>query len=548
MKKLWTLMLVLLPLTMWGQEGYWELYDKKIYKGEHDGKYFPGVTMDGTYGRFSMKSVQEDKDVYSMDHSHCCKGEWLYIVSTYTEPRKYYKSGEMLESTYQTKTAYSSPCDGVPFPDGASIDCYIYTGYDKERNICVNISCHAKNENGKSGGAPIHSGNHYKDITEMVTAKIPQGSRNSIITVVFGFAHGRGEDGIVVTYYYKWMEGTMPLEEELFTTEEMMEQIEDEKEGEGEKEGPGTWIWIPIAIGIGTTIGGGCVYVYWIRKRRKGRTPKIELTDKDKKDIRKLAEDYREAKTTEGEEAMKWDKLKATGEWGSWFLDIVGDVSTAMLANTAGAAGTPVMGKGMQTGAAALKTFLKGMATDYANDKDLLSFDTIGQNLTKAGADAAKTFLTCGTVGNAPSAAMVESLGAKMGLNIGVDTTTTFITDLWEGKSLGETGKDVVITVFKSAANTGLGELIGKVKWTNMQLNNETWKLEKVINTATNATTDATANAVTNAVVDAGADAANRIIIEKVGNPAAEKTATTIAEGGIDWISQKVEDWFGGKK
>ena len=232
---------------------------------------------------------------------------------------------------------------------------------------------------------------------------------------------------------------------------------------------------------------------------------------------------------------MKWDTFKGVGVGTGVVLDIAGDVSTAILANTVGAAGTPVMGKGMQTGVAALKTFLKGMATDYANDKDLLSFNTIGQNLTKAGADAAKTFLTCSTVGNAPSAARVESLGAKMGLNVGVDTATTFITDLWDGKSFKEAGKNAFITAVKSASNTGLAQAVGEVNWYTKHINTETWKIEKVVDSTGQTILDYTANTAANAT--------NRIIIEKVGNPGTEKAVTLTTELGIDWFFQKAFGW-----
>lgn len=534
MKKLWTLMLVLLAVVAaQAQDGYWKLFDKRI-EPENNGEHFEGVKMEGQYGRFTMRSklLEHGQRGYYTDHKDCY-GEWLYCIITYTEPLKYYAPGDTITSTYQTTTTHSDRVCGVWFADGPGITGDIWTVQNSSGTFLSNVRL--ENKEGNRYVNPQRKDNHYTDVKETVSAVIPKGnSRDSVMAIYFGFAHGRGEDAVYIRYYYKWTEGSKPVEK-LYSINEMMKQ---EK-----KSGPGKWIWIPVVVGIGSIgVGTTGVCVYWLRRRIKKR--KAKFTDKDKEELRKLHEGYQEAQLNEGKDAMKWDTFKGVGEWTSWGLDIAGDVSTAILANTVGAAGTPVMGKGMQTGVAALKTFLKGMATDYANDKNLLSFNTIGQNLTKAGADAAKTFLTCGTVGNAPSAAIVESGWSKLGLNVGVDTTTTFITDLWEGKSLGETGKDVAITVFKSAANTGLGELIGKVKWTNMQLNNETWKLEKVINTATDATADATTDAVANAV----ADAANRIIIEKVGNPAAEKGATTIAEGGIDWISQKVEDWFGGKK
>ena len=201
-------MLVLLPLMMWGQEGYWTQYDKQIYKA-NDGQYWDGVTMDGTYGRFTMKSVRKEDWEFG---DHNCKGEWLYGVITYTEPKKYYQLGDTLETTYQTHTTHSSPFDGVPFPGGPNIHCYIYTGYDKERNICVNIGRRAKNENGQSWIGPELSENNYKDISTTVKTDMPQGSNNSIITIVFGFGHGNGEDGVDIVYYYKWTEGKMPLE------------------------------------------------------------------------------------------------------------------------------------------------------------------------------------------------------------------------------------------------------------------------------------------------------------------------------------------------
>ena len=444
MRRLWTLMLVLLPLTMWGQ-GYWKQYDKKIHQ-ENNGQYFRGVTMDGTYGRFSMKAVQEDDEVYSIDHSHCCKGEWLFGIITYTEPRKYYKAGEMLESTYQTNTTHSSPCDGVPFADGPSIHCYIYTGYDKERNICVNISRRAENENGRSWFAPKRSENHtgYKDITETVTAEMPQGSSNSIITVVFGFGHGNGEDGIEVTYYYKWTEGEMPLEEELFSTDEMLKQ---EK-----KSGPGKWIWIPVIIfGIGGAAGGTLL---WIRRRR---AKNVQFTEDEKDEIKWLHKQYQIEKEHEGIRAMDRDGLLEIGENIAWGLDAAGDVATGAI----GAIGGPA-GKVIQLKLTAAKSFLSGLSKDRLVDGEGF-VKSVFMNLPKTAIDTAKAAFTgSDTFGG-------YSFGKKVGLNVAIDTVTSFVDDLSHGKDLGEMTKNAVKTAVKStvgnAATTAIGD---KVPWRNI--------------------------------------------------------------------------------
>ena len=532
-------MLVLLPLTMWGQEGYWKQIDKDV-KRENDGEHFEGVKMDGSFGRFTMRSKQlkDGKWGNLPDHDNC-KGEWLYEIATYTEPQKYYKAGDVVKSTIHTSTSHSPHLCGVPFYGGSSINYTIWTGYSPRWEYLY--STELKNDKGENYIGPKlnEKWTGFVDVDETISAVMPKGGSrsDSLMGIWVSFVHGRGEDAITVKYTYEWVEGEKPVEK-LYSTDEMLKQKK--------KSGPGKWIWIPVITIIGTGAGGG---VYWIRRRIKQR--KAKFTDKDKEELRRLHRDYQEAQLEEGKDAMKWDTFKGVGVGTGVVLDIAGDVSTAILANTVGAAGTPVMGKGMQTGVAALKTFLKGMATDYANDKDLLSFNTIGQNLTKAGADAAKTFLTCSTVGNAPSAAMVESFWAKMGLNVGVDTATTFITDLWDGKSLRETGKDVTITIFKSAVNTKLGDWIGKKEWYTKHFNTEKWKVEKVLDSAQNTirdyTANATANAVTNAAANAGAntaaDAVNRIIIEKVNNPVAEKAATLTAENGIDWFFQKAFGW-----
>ncbi len=100
-------MLVLLPLTMWGQ-GYWKQIDKKIHL-ENDGEHFEGVKMEGTFGRFSMSSKQlkDGKWGQSPDHDNC-KGEWVYEIATYTEPQQYYTAGDVVESHIQTSTSHSS--------------------------------------------------------------------------------------------------------------------------------------------------------------------------------------------------------------------------------------------------------------------------------------------------------------------------------------------------------------------------------------------------------------------------------------------------------
>ncbi len=437
MKRLWTLMLVLLPLMMWGQEGYWKQYDKQIYKA-NDGQYWDGVTMDGTYGRFTMKSVRKEDWEFG---DHNCKGEWLYGVITYTEPKKYYQLGDTLETTYQTHTTHSSPFDGVPFPGGPNIHCYIYTGYDKERNICVNIGRRAKNENGQSWIGPELSENNYKDISTTVKTDMPQGSNNSIITIVFGFGHGNGEDGVDIIYYYKWTEGKMPLEEELFSTEEMLKQ---EK-----KSGPGKWIWIPVIIfGIGGAAGGTLL---WIRRRR---AKNVQFTEDEKDEIKWLHKQYQIEKVYEGNRAMAKDGLLEIGENIAWGLDAAGDVATGAI----GAIGGPA-GKVIQLKLTAAKSFLSGLSKDRLVDGEGI-VKSIFMNLPKTAIDTAKAAFTgSDTFGG-------YSFGKKVGLNVAIDTVTSFVDDLSHGKDLGEMTKNAVKTAVKStvgnAATTGIAD---KVPW-----------------------------------------------------------------------------------
>ncbi len=264
------------------------------------------------------------------------------------------------------------------------------------------------------------------------------------MAIYFGFAHGRGEDAVYIRYYYKWTEGSKPVEK-LYSTNEMLKQ---EK-----KSGPGKWIWIPVVVGIGSigvgTAGGG---IYWLRRRRK--KPTVKFTDEDKEELRKLHRDYQEAKLEEGRDAMKWDGVKGAGEWTAWGLDVAGDVAIGAVGAIGGPAGLPI-----QLKLTAAKSFLAGLSKDWlANDEGFVK--SVFMNLPKTGIDTAKAAFTGGaTFGG-------YTFAQKVGWYVGIDTVTSFADDLSHGKSLGESTKNAFKTAVKStvgsSATTGIAD---KVPW-----------------------------------------------------------------------------------
>ena len=444
MKRLWTLMLVLLAVfAAQAQDGYWKQFDKEIEE-VNNGAHFPGVLMDGEYGRFTMRSklLEHGQRGYYTDHKDCY-GEWLYCIITYTEPLKYYAPGDTITSTYQTNTTHSDRVCGVWFADGPNITGDIWTVQNSSGTFLHNVRL--ENKDGYRSVCPQRKDNHYTDVKETVTAEIPKGnSRDSVMAIYFGFAHGRGEDAVYIRYYYKWTEGSKPVEK-LYSTDEMLKQ---EK-----KSGPGKWIWIPVVVGIGSIgVGTTGVSVYWLRRRRK--KPTVKFTDEDKEELRKLHKDYQEAKLEEGRDAMKWDGVKGAGEWTAWGLDVAGDVAIGAVGAIGGPAGLPI-----QLKLTAAKSFLAGLSKDWlANDEGFVK--SVFMNLPKTGIDTAKAAFTGGaTFGG-------YTFAQKVGWNVGIDTVTSFADDLSHGKSLGESTKNAFKTAVKStvgsAATTGIAD---KVPW-----------------------------------------------------------------------------------
>ncbi|MBP3214285.1 MAG: hypothetical protein J6M19_05560 [Bacteroidaceae bacterium] len=444
MKKLWILMLVLLAVVAaQAQDGYWKQFDKEIEE-VNNGAHFSGVLMDGEYGRFTMRSklLEHGQRGYYTDHKDCY-GEWLYCIITYTEPLKYYAPGDTITSTYQTTTTHSDRVCGVWFADGPGITGDIWTVQNSSGTFLSNVRL--ENKEGNRYVNPQRKDNHYTDVKETVSAVIPKGnSRDSVMAIYFGFAHGRGEDAVYIRYYYKWTEGSKPVEK-LYSTDEMLKQ---EK-----KSGPGKWIWIPVVVGIGSigvgTAGGG---IYWLRRRRK--KPTVKFTDEDKEELRKLHRDYQDAQLEEGRDAMKWDGVKGAGEWTAWGLDVAGDVAIGAVGAIGGPAGLPI-----QLKLTAAKSFLAGLSKDWlANDEGFVK--SVFMNLPKTGIDTAKAAFTGGaTFGG-------YTFAQKVGWNVGIDTVTSFADDLSHGKSLGESTKNAFKTAVKStvgsSATTGIAD---KVPW-----------------------------------------------------------------------------------
>lgn len=437
-------MLVLLAVVAaQAQDGYWKLFDKRI-EPENNGEHFEGVKMEGHYGRFTMRSklLEHGQRGYYTDHKDCY-GEWLYCIITYTEPLKYYAPGDTITSTYQTNTTHSDRVCGVWFADGPNITGDIWTVQNSSGTFLHNVRM--ENKDGYRSVCPQRKDNHYTDVKETVSAVIPKGnSRDSVMAIYFGFAHGRGEDAVYIRYYYKWTEGSKPVEK-LYSTDEMLKQ---EK-----KSGPGKWIWIPVVVGIGSigvgTAGGG---IYWLRRRRK--KPTVKFTDEDKEELRKLHRDYQEAKLEEGRDAMKWDGVKGAGEWTAWGLDVAGDVAIGAVGAIGGPAGLPI-----QLKLTAAKSFLAGLSKDWlANDEGFVK--SVFMNLPKTGIDTAKAAFTgSATFGG-------YTFAQKVGWNVGIDTVTSFADDLSHGKSLGESTKNAFKTAVKStvgsSATTGIAD---KVPW-----------------------------------------------------------------------------------
>lgn len=188
---------------------HWKLVKRDIH-AENNGEVFRGTKMEGTYGRFHMKSQQLDDGQLSSppDHKNC-KGEYYECAVTYTEPKKYYTPNDKVESTVSSHSSHSNHICGVPFGN-AGISARLLVGdgerwprYPDLKNAKGEYSIYTQRLQLNDPWAV-----KYQDFSDVVSTTIPKtSSSDSIMVIEFYFAHGRGEDAIRISYTYHFVKG-----------------------------------------------------------------------------------------------------------------------------------------------------------------------------------------------------------------------------------------------------------------------------------------------------------------------------------------------------
>lgn len=186
---------------------HWKLVKREVY-AENNGEVFRGTKMEGTYGRFHMKSQQlDDGQLYSPPDHKNCKGEYYDCVITYTEPKKYYTPNGIVESKVSSHSSHSTHICGVP-DSHAGISARLLVG-DGERWPKYPDLKNAKGEHSIYTQRLELSDRwavKYQDFSDVVSTTIQRASSSdSIMIIEFYFAHGRGEDAIRISYTYHFV-------------------------------------------------------------------------------------------------------------------------------------------------------------------------------------------------------------------------------------------------------------------------------------------------------------------------------------------------------
>ena len=185
------------------KESHWKLIDRSI---EHDNTAKEGTITECSFGKFRMVSrCVEDYNPSAVPSAAMeyfghdnCKGEYLDMTITYTEPHKYYVADEMVEITYKSSTSATSHTCGVPGATG--INAYGDINYNtKIRNKEGNWYFGVKTEQGELRSIK------YIDGTNDYSAKMPKGRKDGdTLVITIGSQHWQGAD--IVRYKYVWVE------------------------------------------------------------------------------------------------------------------------------------------------------------------------------------------------------------------------------------------------------------------------------------------------------------------------------------------------------
>ena len=298
----------------------------------------------------------EDPSNSSTYHDGSCKDEFLEEKIAYAQPLKYYEPGDVVQTTYRTRTKHSEQACPSTL-SRPSMLAYLRTPQGKQ------VLEYLENTEGKhmfkslakamDTEEPVLWGlwskkkklMHYQDITEQATATMPEHEVGDTVLLCFYATNGQQKHNQLVTYTYVWEEGEMPANP---TSYSEMVKLMDKilPQDDGDESGPGGWIWIPFVV-IG---GGGGIGVYkWLRDiiKNKGTKPKDKtLVDQTKKDRRYYENLYdttddkgiRNMQKTDQQIAEEDSRLTSTlgdvyknAHGNAVFLDKAGDVAITVL-------------------------------------------------------------------------------------------------------------------------------------------------------------------------------------------------------------------------
>ena len=272
-------------------EGHWKQVNSKIIWPDYKNyKYKGDITTETviSYGvgwvQYRMDCIEHQADVNEY-HKGNCQGEFLEAGISYVEPLTYYAPGNLVQTTYCTKTTHSEKvCPrGLAFP---VIQAYLTTPADNKivayleneegKYLFEALHKHVKTEEATNWGMDVVHVMNVADIKERAKAAMPGHEVGDTVLVNFLISNGQRKHDYMKVYTYVWDESDKPVNTASY--EEMERKMKWFVPG-NDDDSSSEWVLIPIVIG--GVLGGGGV-VGWILLKPKAKP----LLDPDRKDKR----------------------------------------------------------------------------------------------------------------------------------------------------------------------------------------------------------------------------------------------------------------------
>jgi hypothetical protein len=401
---------------------------------------------------------QVESSVY---HKGNCQGEFLEAGVSFVDPLKYYAPGNLIQTTFCTKTTHSDKVcpHGLAFP---VIQAYLTTPSDNKiiaylenaegKHLFEALHKHVKTEEATNWGmVDVHVMN-VADINEKADAAMPGHEVGDTVLVNYFISNGQRKHDRMVVYTYVWDNSDKPVN--TATYEDKKEKTKWYVPGNDDDDSSSDWVLIPIVIG--GVLGGGGV-VGWILLRSKPKS----LLNPDKKDKRyyevtyNITDDKAIRQMQKKEQMIHQIDANTEIELGDNFhnrvvtaviLDKSGDVAVEVLDNL----GEKLISRTFKHG----KTYLKGLAEDLVDGKEIKI--SIMKSTVKVFNDEAKEFL--------PKVLAKENdLGHKVYLKTTSDLfSNTFIKILEDGNDFDRN------KVLSDTVLNGIGNFLDEFKFEDL--------------------------------------------------------------------------------